>query len=106
MDSVRGALEQSVTFESLFDEHSPAISKELFRDTVIQGIRATGQMAEIDVTGESPSGIIIKNIDPHVSQGYNVFESDGDYQTWVQQSMHDPSEEEIMEALKNNGTGS
>lgn len=97
MDSAKRALKESVSFEALFDEHSAVYGKEAFKEAVFMDLQSKGKKVELDADG----GLLMKEIDGHASRGYNVFSDANEYQKWLQQSLHDPTQEEITEAMKN-----
>lgn len=100
MGSAREAIQGSLTFEALFDETTAVYGKEAFKEAVFEDLMSKGQMVEIDRSGDGESDMIVKQIDPQVSQMYNVFHTVDEYEEYLQQSLRDPSEEEIMEALR------
>jgi rRNA-processing protein FCF1 len=92
-----------VSFESLFDEHSATIDRELFKDEVAVKVKSSGKNIEIDRSGRTGDDLIIKVLDPHQSMMYNVFSNDSDYKKWMHQSLHEPSEQEVMNSMRENG---
>lgn len=89
-----------VTFESAFDEFAPTPDKKLFKEAVLTKLATEGKIV-IEVPDDGGGGdLLLKRMDAHVSQGYNVFNSHQDYQEWMQQSLHEPTDEEVMNSLK------
>jgi hypothetical protein len=105
MESVKEVVQSSISFESLFDEHGPAISKELFKENFIKDAQSKGVPLSIDSSGVSGDDVVIKVLDSHESMMYNVFKDNDEYSKWLKQSMHEPTEEEVMSSLRENGTG-
>jgi hypothetical protein len=103
MDFVKKEALSNISFESLFDEKSATVDKELFKDDIVVAAKSMGQSVEIDRTGKTGDDLVIKVLDPHKSMMYNVFNSDDDYKKWVRQSLHEPTEDEIMQSLRSNG---
>jgi hypothetical protein len=105
MDSVKDAVAESVTFESLFDDNTAVVSKAAMKQEVFKKLMATGEPMTIDLQGDESADLIVRKMSPPASQGYNVFENMDEYQDWMRQSLHEPTEDEIMEGLRENGAG-
>lgn len=99
MDSVKGAVRASISIEALTDDRETPVPREFFKDQVIKDIEnSAGAVLSVE---DYPGGdIMVRVIDPHASQGYLKFSSGAEYDKWLQSSLHEPSEEEIMEALR------
>lgn len=89
-----------IRLESLFDEDQVQVDKSYFMDMVKKKIKAGGQQVEIIEDGDE---LVVKAIDPFVSQGYNVFKDNSEYRSWLRATMYEPEDSEIMEGL--NGSG-
>ena len=100
------ASDELVSFESAFDEFAPVISKRLFKDAVLKDMSERGHLV-VEVPNDGQGGdVLMKVMDPQVSMGYNVFRSDDDYQKWLQESIYTPTDDEVMESLKEQRDGS
>lgn len=44
--------------------------------------------------------IIVGKVDPSQAAGYLAFQSDDDYQRWLQASLHQPSQDEVAAAAR------
>lgn len=100
MGSGKELIGDSVRFEALFDESTGTYGKEAFKEKVFQDLMSRGERVEIDMRGDDRGDMLVKKIDAHASQGYNVFSNVNEYEAWMQQSLRDPTQEEVMEALK------
>lgn len=90
-----------VTIEKLFDEDDVAVDKSFFKDAVLRKLHESGkQVLEIS---PDEAGFAVKVIDSHSASGYNVFKSSAEYKEWLQASLHEPSQNEMQEALSGNG---
>lgn len=96
--------------QPLFDATAP-FTREMFVSPVVQHMRKTVLAgvpeSHVEVTSQegSPSDIIVKKVDPYAATGYRAFQSVQDYNSWLQASLYEPTQDEIEEAL-NRGNGS
>lgn len=99
------ASNEFVTFESAFDDFAPVIDKRLFKQDILRDMAEKGMIVS-EVPNDGQGGdVLLKRMDMQVAQGYNVFKKDEDYHDWLQSSLHEPTEDELMESLKEqNGT--
>lgn len=95
------ASNNGVTLEALFDDFSSIPSKNQFKDVAIERIKQTGKMVEVLDEGDVLS---VKVIDPLASQGYNMFASQKEYQSWLGSQLFEPSQEQMEEALDGSRT--
>lgn len=104
MGSVKTALKESVTFQAIVESPTLPQFKSLFVDEAVKDLARSGKtIAEVKVM--SPEEAHIAVIDGHSSMGYNVFKSGEEYDSWMKQSLHEPTQDQIEEAM-NRGNGS
>ena len=96
-------IKPQMTFESLFDEHNAAVDRSLFKEKILQDFMTTGKVVQVDASENAGCDLAIKVLDSHSSMGYNVFKNHDEYQDWFKQSMHEPTEDEVMQSLRDNG---
>jgi len=92
-----------VTFESLFDETSAVPINETLRDDVTRLIHLKNPGSVVEKTHDGSGDLEVKVIGAEASQMYNVFDKPEDYDSWLKQSLHDPSEEELLGGLRGKG---
>lgn len=98
-------LGELLTFESAFDEYTSVPDKRLFKDSIITKMATEGTLVQ-ELPDDGSGDLLLKTIDPHVSQGYNVFKKPEDYQEWMQRELQNPSLDEVVANLKEqDGTG-
>ena len=96
------ASDEFVSFEAAFDEFAAVPDKRMFKQAILRDMAEKGENV-IELPDDGQGGdILLKKMDINVAQGYNVFKKHEDYQTWLQQSLHVPTEDEVMESLKEN----
>jgi len=100
------AFGEILTFEAAFDEYSPVPDKKAFKDSIIKSMAEKGELV-YEVPHDGGEGdLLLKTMDAHVSRGYNVFKSSEEYQSWLAQSLYEPTDEEVLASLKEqNGAG-
>ena len=91
--------------DPLFHEQAP-VPRELLKGVMLDDFKRnflTGtpdtDIKVDDSQYDEGGGIMVKTISSEAAAGYLAFEDKGDYQSWLSQSLYEPSQEEIQEAL-------
>lgn len=103
-------MELLTSLQPLFDDQAP-VPKDTLKKQVVEDFKLKelagipDQSLEISFNPDDGSDIIIKSIDPHAASGYLVFQGEKEYNDWLGAQLHEPSQDEIMEAASR-GAGS
>lgn len=97
--------------QPLFQEEAP-IPRELLKGQVVEDFKRTfltgtadNEIEIDDSQWDEGGGIMVKAVTPHASAGYLDFQDQADYQGWLAQSLYQPTQDEIQEAMSGNRAG-